>query len=240
MGIFDMGFARIFLGVLCAFGLAAPLAAQSAQLDLLDEMMEAICGDYQYTGTKQELSIDGAAEAKIGGIMGKMVDVGVKGAAGFNEQEYVGVLRKELGAQLTDVRACRMQVYKDMKEVVFSAPKEKIEVVEAAVKLDQPVAFLGIPEETGPVTAFRQKPSFDCAKASTPTEYTLCGDDYLASLDLSIDTLYFDLRDRLSGQSRQNLLESQRTFLKKRNRCEASVPCLVGIHEQRIVELGSR
>ncbi|GHA50821.1 hypothetical protein GCM10008927_15080 [Amylibacter ulvae] len=242
MNLFTKFFLLLFL--------IAPTAhAQDPRLDLLREMMDAVCGEYQYSGGQQGVKISGDAEAKIGGIMNKLVDVGVSAAGEFNEKEYVGVLRAEAGAQLMDVRACRKKVFDDMKVMVVSTPVEKIEESETLPTkphsaltpqpLLQPVTTQ--PVATAPVeNTFAKEtpnPSFDCNKAGTATEFTLCGDAYLASLDRRASALYFALRDRLGGQARKNLLASQREFLKVRNDCGASVPCLTAVQERRIVEL---
>jgi uncharacterized protein YecT (DUF1311 family)/ATP-dependent protease ClpP protease subunit len=78
------------------------------------------------------------------------------------------------------------------------------------------------------------KPSFDCGKASIPTEFALCRDSVLAAYDLEMVRVYKGLRRRLDKAGAKRLLADQRKWLKVRNGCGGDAPCLLAIYQQRI------
>jgi serine/threonine protein kinase len=60
-------------------------------------------------------------------------------------------------------------------------------------------------------------PSFDCAKASSPVEHTICADPVLAELDVALAARY---RQALGSTSNKEALRSrQRQWLKQREQC---------------------
>lgn len=72
----------------------------------------------------------------------------------------------------------------------------------------------------GPALA-AERPSFDCAKAATPTEKAICGNDRLARLDRAIAKGLLGLKDSFG-----EMIEEQKAFLAKRDTCGADVACL--------------
>lgn len=82
------------------------------------------------------------------------------------------------------------------------------------------------------------RPSFNCARASTPTETTLCSNSALAMLDVQLSELY--LR-QLPGQAPQKAIaqQEQRNWLAQRNLCGADASCLFNAYSERIAQLGT-
>ena len=114
---------------LCLLLLAAapvPAAAQSLDpeaLKLISDTAASICGDFaKLEGSESDASLEGSAQAKLAGLAGKLVNLGVEGAGKITDSEYVGVLREQLGDELKDVRACRLQVWKDLQATVLAKP----------------------------------------------------------------------------------------------------------------------
>lgn len=77
--------------------------------------------------------------------------------------------------------------------------------------------------------------SFDCSRASTPAEYSVCADPRLSALDDQLAQLY--AAARLASKNSAPLLAAQRAWLVRRNTCR-SVGCLIEAYEARIAELG--
>lgn len=76
-----------------------------------------------------------------------------------------------------------------------------------------------------------QAASFDCAKATIKIEAMVCENAEISQLDHTLNTLYLAaLQDRRQAEG---LRESQRHWLKRRNRC-ANEPCLRKIYSARI------
>jgi len=96
-----------------------------------------------------------------------------------------------------------------------------------------------------PVTIVKQgnlsiKPSFDCARAKTPTERKICSNSDLSHADVRLSKLYSQLRRSLSSSNFRRLKNEQRTWLKQRNYCSDDLSCLLQIYNQRIVELKAK
>lgn len=81
------------------------------------------------------------------------------------------------------------------------------------------------------------KPSFDCGRATTLVENTICGDGELASLDDLLARSYSRMMASDIGDgARAALKADQRAWLGRRNQC-SSKPCLVDIYQSRINEV---
>ena len=79
--------------------------------------------------------------------------------------------------------------------------------------------------------------SFDCRKAGTTTEKTICSDAALTAHDRSLASLYHKLRTQLSVAERDRLQREQRTWLKEsRDRC-GDAACIGQSYRARTVAL---
>jgi uncharacterized protein len=82
--------------------------------------------------------------------------------------------------------------------------------------------------------------SFDCAKASTPTEHAICDNPQLSMLDEQTAGLYYTL---ISGgapeatTSVDAVKKQQAAFVTKRNQCGANYSCLIDAYTAQIMYL---
>ena len=83
-------------------------------------------------------------------------------------------------------------------------------------------------------------PSFDCAKASNPTERAICGSSNLSRLDVDLSRSYRAYRNTLSSSQRETLLSQQRAWLRQRNSCGGNNACIEQAYLSRIGELTSQ
>ncbi|WP_151636554.1 lysozyme inhibitor LprI family protein [Noviherbaspirillum aerium] len=76
----------------------------------------------------------------------------------------------------------------------------------------------------------RPDPSFDCRKASTGSERTICGSVPLSRLDVSVARSFaaaaHEMREAGLQKSLATLKEEQRAWLVQRNRCKSNAACL--------------
>jgi hypothetical protein len=84
-------------------------------------------------------------------------------------------------------------------------------------------------ERPAPIVTAR--PSFDCTKASLPTEWLICGNDALSTLDADMVSLYREIYKRTEDKAA--LKEVQLSWLRQRNICR-DVPCVQRAYEERI------
>ena len=83
---------------------------------------------------------------------------------------------------------------------------------------------------------------FDCARAGTPVEHAICGNELIARGDFEASELYRELRASLPEDRAQELRTGQRAWLRLRNdRCTsgevADETCLAHIYADRLVAL---
>ncbi len=82
-------------------------------------------------------------------------------------------------------------------------------------------------------------PSFDCTKARTAPEKTICGDFSLSWQDNQLNRLYGDVRQLLAESARTVLRDEQRAWVAKRNACGASGDCIGKLSSQRLMALST-
>ncbi|MDU8914044.1 hypothetical protein [Aestuariicoccus sp. MJ-SS9] len=75
--------------------------------------------------------------------------------------------------------------------------------------------------------------SFDCAKASTAVEQTICDDAYSMLMDREISRQFSALRSKHPG-----VVDAQKNWLKQRDRCQDDRVCLWTALARRWVALG--
>lgn len=84
------------------------------------------------------------------------------------------------------------------------------------------------------------KPSFDCARAGTPTEKAICSNSELAKRDLELSAVYGEAHSKLDQSMQAALLALQKTWLAERDSCGANVQCLaqsMDMQSQRIRQI---
>ena len=81
-------------------------------------------------------------------------------------------------------------------------------------------------------------PSFDCAKAGTPTEFSICGNAILAEMDTLMAKRYRALRNQMQKTDANLLKAEQRQWINWRDSCGADVSCLEQAYMTRMFELG--
>jgi uncharacterized protein len=95
----------------------------------------------------------------------------------------------------------------------------------------------------GPARAAEPGPSFDCKKAATPVEKTICQNGFIGFRDGALGKLYAGLVDALTDRARQALRRDQRAWLKARNRAcgkvgdNARADCLDALYDKRLRRL---
>lgn len=79
--------------------------------------------------------------------------------------------------------------------------------------------------------------SFDCARAGTPDEKTVCADPALSRADETVAKLYSNALAQLKGDDRDAAVAAQRAWLAARKLCAADVPCLTAIYAAAVARL---
>ena len=107
----------LMVGLAGASGSAKTAAAQvleQAALDQIAASAAAICGDFNRAGSEGSAEAKLAAEAELQGLIGRLLNLGVEGAAQIESKEYANVLQAHLSEELRDNRACRLKIWSDL------------------------------------------------------------------------------------------------------------------------------
>ena len=86
-----------------------------------------------------------------------------------------------------------------------------------------------------PVTAYTA--SYDCTRATTPTEIAVCDNPGLNRMDEDLAVQYRSLLNQLPPRRADALRDDQRSWLVARNSCGADVRCLRARYEERLARL---
>lgn len=86
--------------------------------------------------------------------------------------------------------------------------------------------------------ALAQQPAFDCAKATTAIERTICGNDHLAAADRAMAAALAALVGKLDARAREHLTADQARWLANRERARIGDPgdvleCLMARYRDR-------
>lgn len=82
------------------------------------------------------------------------------------------------------------------------------------------------------------KPSFDCARAVTPTEHAICSDPELSRLDGEVGRLYQQVMQTSSPNDRAAIRQDQRQWIIQRQQeCQDRVRCIAGSLRSRVTVL---
>jgi uncharacterized protein len=79
--------------------------------------------------------------------------------------------------------------------------------------------------------------SFDCQKAETVTEKTICEHRSLNDADVKMSTSYYILRHMVPMGTRSVIQRDQVKWLQFRDRCQESVSCLSQVYQMRQQQL---
>ena len=79
--------------------------------------------------------------------------------------------------------------------------------------------------------------SFDCKKAQTDTEVTICSDLKLATLDVALGIAFRDISATNFGKDLIRAISEQKSWLEGRDGCQSNVKCLTDKYNSRLESL---
>ncbi|HEY6323066.1 MAG TPA: hypothetical protein VJA16_16075 [Thermoanaerobaculia bacterium] len=85
--------------------------AQQAALKLITDTAKSLCADVSVELQDNKVELTGAAAAKLDGIVKKIVNLGVEGAAKYQTGSSKGVLRQDLAVAIKHSDDCRLSVF---------------------------------------------------------------------------------------------------------------------------------
>jgi uncharacterized protein len=82
-----------------------------------------------------------------------------------------------------------------------------------------------------------QAVSFDCNKATEPTEALICQNDALSVLDSQNAAIFYRLREVVPFQHRASFNARERAWISSRNACSLNYYCVMYSYTQHISDL---
>lgn len=105
------------------------LAAKQEALNIIADAADRICGEISSTGGGRKIEISGNAKAELNGLIKKMVDLGIEGAAKYEKSEYQNVLREDLAETLKTSTNCKLDVFRELKGDFFKKPERLSDII---------------------------------------------------------------------------------------------------------------
>jgi hypothetical protein len=110
----------LLMGII--FSLFAPntfsqtIDSQKEALNVIADFADRICPPVPISGSSENLELSGEAKIELNNLLKKIADLGIKGAAKYQESHYKGVLQKDLAVLLQHGSKCKLEVWKDLKD----------------------------------------------------------------------------------------------------------------------------
>src|SRR6516164_528129 len=109
------------LGLSLALGSGASISSalaqqlNSQQIQMIRDTAASICNTIKEAkGQKSDVQIEGDVKAQLGGLVGKVVDLGGAGKGSLSREEFEGLSRDATAAALEGDRGCRERVFDKM------------------------------------------------------------------------------------------------------------------------------
>jgi uncharacterized protein len=87
------------------------------------------------------------------------------------------------------------------------------------------------------LSASSEAQSFNCGRARSADEITICSDRQLSAMDERLAAVFYQLRARADGLRRASLQRSELDWLSSRMRCGENVQCIAWHYSRRTEQL---
>lgn len=92
------------------------LDSQKEALNVIADFADRICNTVPISGGSENLELSGEAKIELNNLLQKIADLGIEGAAKYQQSNYKGVLQKDLAILLQHGSKCKLEVWKDLKD----------------------------------------------------------------------------------------------------------------------------
>ena len=94
------------------------LEAQTQALAAILKAADQICGTPPLTASSDHLELSGNAKAALSGVLSKITDLGIGGAAKYSSGHSSGVLQEQLAGALEKGNDCKLSVLKTLQTMI--------------------------------------------------------------------------------------------------------------------------
>jgi uncharacterized protein YecT (DUF1311 family) len=197
------------------------------------ETANQICQAAPLEQTNQGVSLSGDANAKVGGLVGKIADLGISGAAQYQTGHSLGVLQKDLIVAIQSGNNCKLEVFRTLEKDLIRGRNSGPSTGDITPNVTPPAV-------TTTSAAGRIPPSFPCERASKAVEMLICGNSHLAQLDVQLANAYHGALTRLPSASQQELKRDEYYWLQQRDACQRAsdmIACVETAYSTRLSRL---
>lgn len=104
---------------------AQDLEKDQKALNVITAFAKDYCDTVPLKSTTESVEVSGKVKAGITGLVKKLADLGIEGAAVYRTTESQGVLQKDLAGLAKDAKDCRKMIWQDLRGRFFPAVKDK-------------------------------------------------------------------------------------------------------------------
>ena len=235
------------VGLIVAPAQSQDWQAQQQALAQIVKTANEICQSAPLEETSRGINLKGDANAKLGGLVGKLADLGIAGAGEYQTNRSMGVLQKDLIIAIQSANGCKLEVFKALEvdllrgRVLNVAPQNNSNPGVVATSTPHSVASDRRSAPKPYPVLLRPK---WCDRAGTQIETTICKNSDLADLDVRMDGAYNAILSDLAPDSEQyrNFKREQYYWFVHRNECQESsdvVACLKRAYSSRVGTLAA-
>jgi hypothetical protein len=117
---------RVWVALTWALGVSVTSAQQlnPQQLQIIRDTATSVCNTIRdVKGQKNDLQIQGEVKTQLGGLIGKVFDVGGSGKGSLSREEFEGLSRDATATALEGDRGCRERVFNRMFDKLGTIPQ---------------------------------------------------------------------------------------------------------------------
>jgi len=125
--IFQILYIFIFLIIASNPLKADDIDNQKKALDIIAEFSEKICSSIHYNGSRSNIKVtaEANAEAELKIMLKKIANLGIGGAVNYQEDEYFGILQKDLLKHISQNIKCKLEIFNALKDKLIPENEEK-------------------------------------------------------------------------------------------------------------------
>lgn len=84
---------------------------QAKALDLITKTADSVCSIVTQHGSSESVNVKGEVKAQLDGLIKKLADLGINGAADWKSDQYEGVIRTDLASAIQNNAQCKFNVF---------------------------------------------------------------------------------------------------------------------------------
>lgn len=132
-------YCMLALLLICSYGTvkAAPsLEDQKKALDIIADFSDRICDQIPLEGSGASIELNGEGKAALNGLLKKVTNLGIEGAAKYQDEKWTNVFQKDIANVLKESRNCKLELFKELKDEII--PKQQdVSSAHSTTSIDQ-------------------------------------------------------------------------------------------------------